>query len=582
MIPGSTGGHYPVVTAKSDGSIVVVWHNLGSNQILINSSPDGISWGQTQVVGSDAVWFWFPFAPTPGKSLYSVPSVAVADRGPLPDRVYVSYAPAPSAMDRDNSDIIVKYSDDLTNWITCFSTSSNNKAQFHSWIDVDPMTGVPYVIWFDCREDPNTPAVYAKRYVTASTDDGDTWLNPVPISDNASYSTIDFSYGDYNASDAYAGMAFDVWPHMPGGDSTADIYTDRAVLTGHLITVTGTSAADTYDVQMDASNTFVKIWENTPTSNPPSFIMHNDALTGTGAGLLFNLGAGNDIVNIAPGVPVATTINGQDGNDSITGGAGDDVVNGGNGIDTLRGAGGDNTLDYNNFSVGVTIDLTTTSAGPNGALDSIPLKDFDNAIGGSGNDIITGNNDPNFLDGRGGADTIDGDSDGNTLSPGQPGEDSILGGLGNDSIFGDGANDTIDGQAGNDTINGGAGHDSLFGGDDTDTMYGDFGNDTLNGDSGNDLMYGQNGHDTLDGGVGSDILDGGSGNDSLYGQAGKDTLTGGAGNDRMEGGDNDDRFFAFKDGGMDTLLGGQGEDTANLDPGDDHSANDIEHLIFGP
>ncbi len=312
VIPGSAGGHYPHIAVKDDGGVVVVWQNFTADQIRINSSANGISWGLAQTVGSDAVDFWFPFAPTPGKSLQSVPSVAVADRGSLPDRVFVSYVPAPSSTDRHNSEVVVKYSDDLVNWTTCFTTSGNNKAQFHSWIDVDPLTDIPYLVWFDCREDTtNTPAIYAKRYVTASTDNGITWLSPVPISDDSSYSTVNFGYGDYNASDAFGGMAFDVWPHMPGGSSTADLYTDRAILTGHKITVTGNSSADTYHLKLDGE--FVKIWENAALTGTPSFIMHKDAIVA----VEFNLGGGNDVMNVYDDFPFTLTINGGAGTDEV-------------------------------------------------------------------------------------------------------------------------------------------------------------------------------------------------------------------------------------------------------------------------
>ncbi len=152
-------------------------------------------------------------------------------------------------------------------------------------------------------------------------------------------------------------------------------------------------------------------------------------------------------------------------------------------------------------------------------MDSVPLKDFRNAIGGSSDDLITGNIKGNILDGRAGNDTIDGDDSGGIEAPLPDGDDSIFGGDGNDSIIGDGGQDTIDGQAGNDTINGGPGHDALTGGAGTDLILGDSGND---------------------------------------------------------------RFFAF-DGSIDTLYGGSGTDTATVDSLlDTVPNNDIEFLIPGP
>ncbi len=592
--------HFPrPVVRPSDGKLYVVWDDQSNNpafsEIKIDYSDDhGLSWNNDQTIGMTPVTRDNGF-PHPNdlwgipaqhhRGILTVPSLAIREAldpntGELKTRLFVAYTISPQG--RPDSDIQVGWTDDptgATGWNFSVPHSVTTNSQFHPWIETDPMTGVPYVSWLDAKDSASNKTV--RKTGTFSLDGGVSWMTPIIVADDDSDQSDDNShsysgnYLEYNSPSSFGGMAFDCWPdntNSAGGNPSPpvpmqdlvedlDYYTDRIILSGHLITVAGTTAADTYHVQMDASNTFVKIWENTAPVGTPKFIMHKDALAGTGAGLLFNLGGGNDMVNILPGVLVATTINGEDGNDSITGGGGNDIINGGNGIDTLKGGSGDDTLDYNTFSVGVTIDLTAFTAGPNGAMDSVPLSDFENAIGGAGNDILTGDNEANLLDGRGGSDTIDGDSDGNTLSPGMPGEDSILGGSGNDSIFGDGANDTVDGQAGNDTVNGGPGHDSLFGGDDADTMYG-FG-----------------GNDTLDGGSGNDTLDGGTGNDSMYGQAGNDTLTGGAGNDRLDGADGDDWFYAL-DGMFDMLFGGAGFDRAQADTdGPVDELNSIEKLI---
>jgi Ca2+-binding RTX toxin-like protein len=97
---------------------------------------------------------------------------------------------------------------------------------------------------------------------------------------------------------------------------------------------------------------------------------------------------------------------------------------------------------------------------------------------------------------------------------------------GNDSITGDALPNFIDALAGNDTVNGNGGNDTLIGGLDNDILFGADGNDILSGGLGNDQLVGDN-----FGGAGNDSLSGGEGSDTLNGGLGSDTLVGGAGDD---------------------------------------------------
>ena len=58
--------------------------------------------------------------------------------------------------------------------------------------------------------------------------------------------------------------------------------------------------------------------------------------------------------------------------------------------------------------------------------------------------------------------------------------------------------------------------------DEVDIIYGMAGNDTINAVGGDDQVYGGDGADTLYGGLGNDQLDGGSGADKMFGGAGDD------------------------------------------------------------
>lgn len=167
---------------------------------------------------------------------------------------------------------------------------------------------------------------------------------------------------------------------------------------------------------------------------------------------------------------------------------------------------------------------------------------IENAVGGSGDDTIMGNDVDNLLEGGFGA-------------------DSMMGGAGNDTLDGSNQFDYLDGGDGNDLLLGGMGNDTLIGGADSDRMSGGNGNDLLEGGLGSDLLSGGRGEDTLDGGNRNDRIFGGSEDDVMLGGSGNDLMRGGSQHDYMDGGEGNDTLVGGS--GFDTLIGGEGDDTMN-------------------
>ena len=257
-------------------------------------------------------------------------------------------------------------------------------------------------------------------------------------------------------------------------------------------------------------------------------------------------------------------------------------------------AGGVDTIDASGFSTNQRINLAEGAFSSIGSLtDNIAIAfgaRIENAIGGRGDDQLTGNAFDNRLDGREGND--------NLLAGG--GIDTLIGGSGNDGLWGS-ANDilmggehddiyyvTIGDQVveyadqgrdkvytelasysmtahveelyfsspefdptaahagyGNAQANwmfGAAGVDTFYGNGGIDRLYGREGNDNLNGGTFGDFLYGEQGADTLRGDDGVDWLEGGLGADRLYGGAGNDRLIGGDGKDTLNGGADADVF----------------------------------------
>ena len=173
-----------------------------------------------------------------------------------------------------------------------------------------------------------------------------------------------------------------------------------------------------------------------------------------------------------------------------------------------------------------------------------PRSLIENAVGGSGSDLLIGNQANNALTAGAGDD----------LLTGQDGNDTLSGGVGNDALWGDVGNDTLSGGSGNDTIDGGAaGSDTATYADATAGVTVSLaittaqntvgaGTDTvinienLTGSNLNDTLTGNTAANFLNGGAGNDILAAGAGNDALIGGVGSDALAGGAGNDFLDGG----------------------------------------------
>ncbi len=302
-----------------------------------------------------------------------------------------------------------------------------------------------------------------------------------------------------------------------------------------------------------------------------SIINLESGATSTLAGQSLVTGGGTVIENAYSG----------DGNDTLSGNSANNILNGGRGNDTVS---------YASDSAGVQLNLTTGAVtGTASGIDA--LANIENAIGGSGDDDLTGSLEANTLTGGAGDDKLAG-LGGNDVLDGGDGIDAVdysannagvtanlatgtatgvgvgtdsllniedfLGGNGADFVVGSTLDNTIFGNGGNDYLQGRDGNDTLFGGVGEDVLLGQNDDDDLYGGGGNDQVFGQAGNDTLDGGDGDDIVSGGLGNDTISGGAGIDIVLGGGGDDVMNGNDGDD-----------TLSGGGGIDTLNGDAGND-------------
>uniref|UniRef100_UPI00194F2DCD CARDB domain-containing protein n=1 Tax=Spirulina sp. CCY15215 TaxID=2767591 RepID=UPI00194F2DCD len=173
---------------------------------------------------------------------------------------------------------------------------------------------------------------------------------------------------------------------------------------------------------------------------------------------------GNSGNNSLYGTNSSDSIFGYDGDDSLYGNGGNDTLDGGYGFDYIDGGTGTDTVTYSFYDGGINLDLRSISNNvsfPGNSTRKETVRNVENVIGSSGNDLLIGNSQNN----------------------------TILGGNGSDDIYGDRGNDNLIGGAGNDTLDG-YGFQSY----EKDTLSGGSGGDKFILGTANQTYYTKNGH----------------------------------------------------------------------------------------
>jgi Ca2+-binding RTX toxin-like protein len=214
-----------------------------------------------------------------------------------------------------------------------------------------------------------------------------------------------------------------------------------SVVVGTVLTITGTSGADSISVSLDGSDLVV-------------------GGTGSGSfpiagltGILIDGFGGNDTIAVDPSVTLLSTLLGGAGNDSVSAGGGSSVLIAGAGNDTLVGGAGTSLLVPGNLNI------FSSEPGGNDLLE-----------GGSGFAIadFSYRTDALHLSNDGQDDSGDASLEEHTTI--MPSVLAIWGGTGADTIVG-----TVAGEF----LSGGGGPDSIIGGGVDDLMVGGLGRDTI-------------------------------------------------------------------------------------------------------
>ena len=142
---------------------------------------------------------------------------------------------------------------------------------------------------------------------------------------------------------------------------------------------------------------------------------------------------------------------------------------------TIWDAGGEDTLDLSGFSDDALVNLAPGSySDAGGAINNLAIAFgawIENAVGGRGDDEISGNVRGNKINGGHGRDTLEGKAGADRLHGGGA-ADKISGGSGRDVVIGGAGGDNLRGDAAGDHLRGGKGADRLIGGDGRDVLIG--------------------------------------------------------------------------------------------------------------
>lgn len=213
----TTEGAVPAM--DKDGNIYVTWAH-GTSVYLDKSTDGGKTWLPTDRVVTDLFGGWA--LDIPGISRCNGMPVLGIDRstGPHTGNLYVNWSDQKNGP--DDTDIwLVRSTDGGDTWTDRIKVNDDNSGrhQFFSWMDVDPVTGYIYVVFYDRRayEDNNTDV-----YLAYSTDGGDTFTNQKVSAEPFKPESWIF-FGDYNDISANDGMVRPIWTRQEG--ATLSVWT---------------------------------------------------------------------------------------------------------------------------------------------------------------------------------------------------------------------------------------------------------------------------------------------------------------------------------------------------------------------
>lgn len=204
----TTEGAVPV--RDKDGTIYVTWAH-GDKIYLDKSKDNGKTWLPKDIEVADQFGGWT--LSIPGINRCNGMPILGIDRsgGERNGNLYINWSDQKNG--EDDTDIwLVRSEDGGKSWSDRIRVNDDQagRHQFFSWMDVDPVTGYIYIVFYDRRAyDDNRTDVY----LAYSTDGGRSFINK-KISESAFLPNDAIFFGDYNDISAHDGMIRPIWTRL--------------------------------------------------------------------------------------------------------------------------------------------------------------------------------------------------------------------------------------------------------------------------------------------------------------------------------------------------------------------------------
>ena len=222
-----------------NGEVYVAWLDNSAEQVFVDVSLDrGITFGTDNLVTDSGTGFATSIPPQPDRGVTVGPTIdADQSRSPFRGRLYVTYTDLLTAGGLPDTDIFVRFSDDLgATWSarTLVNDDGGTNSQFLPWLDVDQKTGVVSVVWYDARNDPSNQLV--EVFVAISTVGGVSFQPNILVSDGQSDQSTNNPNRTINNFLEYIGIAivdlvaFLVWSDNSINAADLDFFTDQVPL----------------------------------------------------------------------------------------------------------------------------------------------------------------------------------------------------------------------------------------------------------------------------------------------------------------------------------------------------------------
>ena len=206
----TTEGALPIM--DDEGNMYVAWA-LGENIYLDKSSDGGKTWLEKDLIAAKHFGGWN--LDIPGISRCNGMPILEMDRsnGKYKGTMYINWTDQKNGID-DTDVWLVKSEDGGETWSERIRVNDDGKGnhQFFTWMDVDPITGYIYIVFYDRR---NYDDLKTDVFLAYSIDGGNSFSN-IKISESPFIPNENVFFGDYNDISAYDGKIRPIWTRLDG------------------------------------------------------------------------------------------------------------------------------------------------------------------------------------------------------------------------------------------------------------------------------------------------------------------------------------------------------------------------------